>query len=117
MCRTESGGGRVRTHNDRALAGRSPAYEPSAAAGEQFADAERILADLPLVKRGADRDRDIQIALVHATFAVAATLGGSPTRRMRPERKRTARDPQDRERTAAINVERFASIEKGLSGP
>ena len=45
---------------------------PSAAAGEHFADAERLLAALPLVKRGADRDRDVQVALVHATLSVAA---------------------------------------------
>ena len=44
------------------------------AAGEHFADAERILAALPLVKRRAEPDRHIQIALVHATLAVAAGL-------------------------------------------
>jgi hypothetical protein len=50
---------------------------PSAAAGEHFADAERILAALPLVKRSADRNRHIQIALVHSVLAVAAgMLGG-----------------------------------------
>ena len=49
--------------------------QPSSAAGEHFADAERLLAALPLVKRGADRDRDVQVALVHATLAVA---GGGP---------------------------------------
>jgi len=48
--------------------------QPHTAAGEHFADAERILAALPLVKRGADRDRDVQVALVHATLSVAATL-------------------------------------------
>jgi hypothetical protein len=42
------------------------------AAGEHFADAERLLAALPLVKRGADRDRHVQVALVHAVLAVAA---------------------------------------------
>jgi hypothetical protein len=47
---------------------------PNTAAGEHFADAERILAALPLLKRGADRDRDVQVALVHATLSVAATL-------------------------------------------
>jgi hypothetical protein len=41
---------------------------------EHFADAERILAALPLVKRGVDRDRDIHIALVHATLSIAASL-------------------------------------------
>jgi hypothetical protein len=46
--------------------------QPPSAAGEHFADAKRILAALPLVKRGADRDRDVQVALVHATLAVAA---------------------------------------------
>jgi hypothetical protein len=47
---------------------------PNTASGEHFADAERLLAALLLVKRGADRDRDIQVALVHATLSVAATL-------------------------------------------
>ena len=47
---------------------------PNTAAGEHFADAERILAALPLVKRGADRDRDVQVALIHATLAIAAIL-------------------------------------------
>ena len=42
--------------------------QPPSTAGEHFADAERILAALPLVKRGADRDREVQIALVHATL-------------------------------------------------
>ena len=52
----------------------------SAAAGEHFADAERILAALPLVKRSAERDRHVQVALVHATLAVAAgVLGESRT--------------------------------------
>jgi hypothetical protein len=48
--------------------------QPTSAAGEHFADAERLLAALPLVKRGADRDRDVQVALVHATLAIAAIL-------------------------------------------
>jgi hypothetical protein len=48
--------------------------QPPGAAGENFADAERILAALPLVKRRADRDRHVQIALVHAALAIAATL-------------------------------------------
>jgi hypothetical protein len=48
---------------------------PSAAAGEHFADAERLLAALPLVKR-ADRDRHVQVALVYATLAVAAGVLG-----------------------------------------
>jgi hypothetical protein len=47
---------------------------PNTAAGEHFADAERILAALPLVKRGADRDRDVQIALVHPTLSIAASM-------------------------------------------
>jgi uncharacterized membrane protein YwaF len=47
--------------------------QPPSAAGEHFADAERILAALPLVKRG-ERDRHVQVALVHATLSVAATL-------------------------------------------
>jgi len=48
--------------------------QPPSAAGEHFADAERLLAALPLVKRGADRDRDVQIALVHATLSIAASM-------------------------------------------
>jgi hypothetical protein len=48
--------------------------QPPTAAGEHFVDAERILAALPLVKRRADRDRHIQVALTHATLAIAATL-------------------------------------------
>jgi hypothetical protein len=40
---------------------------PSAAAGEHFADAERALAALTLVKRG-ERDRQVQVALVHAVL-------------------------------------------------
>jgi len=43
--------------------------QPPSAAGDNFADAERIRAALPLVKRGADRDRHVQIALVHAALA------------------------------------------------
>jgi hypothetical protein len=53
---------------------------PNTAAGEHFADAERILAALPLVKRGADRDRHVQIALVHAALAIAAILAGEEDR-------------------------------------
>jgi hypothetical protein len=48
--------------------------QPPAAAGEHFADAERLLAALPLVKRRADRDRHVQIALVHAVLAIAAGI-------------------------------------------
>ena len=48
--------------------------QPPSAAGEHFADVERLLAALPLVKRGADRDRHVQVALVHATRAIAAIL-------------------------------------------
>jgi hypothetical protein len=48
--------------------------QPPTAAGEHFADAERILAALPLVKRGAERDRHIQIALVHAVLSIAAGI-------------------------------------------
>ena len=48
--------------------------QPPSAAGEHFADAERILAALPLVKRSADRDRHVQIALVHAVLAIAAGI-------------------------------------------
>ena len=53
------------------------------AAGEHFADAERILAALPLVKRRADRDRHVQVALVHATLAMAAILADEDNQRRR----------------------------------
>jgi hypothetical protein len=49
---------------------------PNTAAGEHFADAERLLAALPLVKRSAERDRQIQVALVHAALAIAAGVLG-----------------------------------------
>jgi hypothetical protein len=48
--------------------------QPPTAAGEHFADAKRILAALPLVKRGAERDRHIQVALVHAVLSISAQL-------------------------------------------
>jgi hypothetical protein len=55
--------------------------QPSgAAAGEHFADAERALAALPLVKRG-ERDRHVQVALVHAVLAVAAACSANGRRR------------------------------------
>ena len=47
---------------------------PNAAAGEHFADAEQILAALPLVKRQGERDRHIQVALVHAVLSIAAGI-------------------------------------------
>ena len=50
---------------------------PSAAAGEHFADAERALAALTLVKRG-ERDRQVQVALVHAVLAIAAGFTTNP---------------------------------------
>jgi hypothetical protein len=56
--------------------------QPPSAAGEHFADAERILAALPLVKRG-DRDRHVQVALVHATLAIAAILADEDRQRRR----------------------------------
>ena len=57
---------------------------PNTAAGEHFADAERILAALPLVKRSAERDRHVQVALVHATLAVAAGVLGEWQNREEP---------------------------------
>ena len=48
----------------------------SSAAEEHFADADRILAALPIVKRSADRDRRSR-PLVHATLAVAAGVLGA----------------------------------------
>ena len=57
---------------------------PSAAAGEPFADAERIVVALPLVKREADLDRHVQVALVHATLAVAAGVLGEWQNREEP---------------------------------
>ena len=66
-------------HNDRALTGNgvrpmNSTPQQLSAAGEHFADAERILAALPLIKRGADRDRQVQIALVHAVLAIVAGI-------------------------------------------
>ena len=59
---------------------------PSAGAGEHFADAEQIVVALPLVKRGADRDRHVQVRLVHATLAVAVgVLGEWPNREEPPD--------------------------------
>jgi len=49
----------------------------SSAAGEHFADAERILDALPIVSRSADGDRRVQIGFVHATLAVAAGVLGA----------------------------------------
>jgi hypothetical protein len=57
--------------------------QPSSAAGEHFADAERILAALPLVRRSGERDRHVQVALVHATLAIAAILVGEEDRSSR----------------------------------
>ena len=48
--------------------------QPPSAAGEHFADAERILAALPLVRRRAERDRHVEVALVHAMLSIGAQL-------------------------------------------
>jgi hypothetical protein len=63
----------------------------SNAAGEHFADAERILAALPIVKRSADRDRRVQITLVHATLAVAAGVLGATVADQEPPASCTPR--------------------------
>jgi hypothetical protein len=59
-----------------ALTGKEPGMHSTpqapSAAGEHFVDAEGILAALPLVKRSADRDRHVQVALVHAVRSIAA---------------------------------------------
>ena len=46
----------------------------SIAATAHFVEAERILVALPLVKRGAERDRHVQVALVHAVLSIAAGI-------------------------------------------
>jgi hypothetical protein len=46
----------------------------SPAAGEHFADAERILAALPLVKRRAERDRTSRSRSSTPTLAIAASF-------------------------------------------
>jgi hypothetical protein len=51
--------------------------QPPTAAGEHFADAERLLAALPLATKRGERDRDIAAAQVHATLSIAATLLGA----------------------------------------
>jgi hypothetical protein len=58
---------------------------PNTAASEHFADAERLLAALPLVKR-SERDRHIRVALVHAVLSIAATLLGTDGRTAEAER-------------------------------
>ena len=63
----------TRTHSPVHPAG--PGRQPGARQlSPAPAHAERLLAALPLVKRGAERDRHVQIALVHATIAVAANM-------------------------------------------
>jgi hypothetical protein len=59
--------------------------QPPTAAGEHFADAERILAALPLVKR-RERDRRVQIALVHATLSIAASMPSNVNNAVTQER-------------------------------
>jgi hypothetical protein len=49
---------------------------PNTAAGEHFGNAGRLIAALPLVRRRADRDRQVQVALVHATLTGAAGMLG-----------------------------------------
>jgi hypothetical protein len=52
--------------------------QPPSSAGEHFADVERILAALPIVKRNADRDRHVQMApSPTAILAVAAGMLGA----------------------------------------
>jgi hypothetical protein len=45
----------------------------SVAATGHFVEAERLLIAVPLAKKG-DQDRQIALALVHATLAIAASL-------------------------------------------
>jgi len=58
---------------------------PNTAAGEHFANAERLLAALPLAKR-SERNRHIRVALVHAVLSIAATLLGTDGRSAEAER-------------------------------
>ena len=97
----------MRQHNGRALTGNGvrPMHstpQPPTAAGEHLADAERTLAALPLVKRRAERDRHVQIALVHATLAIAASFtrnaeGVQPDVRRLDDTRRPVAIPRYRE--------------------
>ena len=55
----------------------------SIAATAHFVEAERILVALPLATKRGERDRHIQIALVHATLAIAAILADEDRQRRR----------------------------------
>jgi hypothetical protein len=48
--------------------------QPPSAAGEHFADAERLLAALPLATKRGERDHQMRLALVHAVLAIAAGI-------------------------------------------
>jgi hypothetical protein len=50
---------------------------PNAAAGEHFADAERILAALPLVKARAERDRHVPISRLGQNMYIPGGAGGA----------------------------------------
>jgi hypothetical protein len=64
--------------NDLVEAGFVPdSGAPSAAAGEHYAGAERLLAALLLARRGAERTAAYQPAQGHAAHAIAAVLLGS----------------------------------------
>jgi len=78
---------------------------PNTAAGEHFADAERLLAALPLVKRRADRDQHVQVALVHATSQLPRAFSErpSPTGRTTRSHPRTKRHPADSKRAERPN--------------
>jgi hypothetical protein len=78
-CHTEpenGGDGRcVRTANrglDREGARHAQHTASTQRRGRALRRCRRILAALPLVKRSADRDRHVQVALVHAVRSIAA---------------------------------------------
>jgi hypothetical protein len=54
-----------------------PTISPNAAAGEHYAEAERILHELPLIKNAPTATRRTQVALIHAALALAASLGAT----------------------------------------
>ncbi len=51
----------------------SSPHNESVAAAAHFIESERLLAALPLVSR-RDRDHHLQLALVNALLAIAATM-------------------------------------------
>jgi hypothetical protein len=52
----------------------------SVAAVGHFVESERILVSLPLATKRGERDQQLQLALVNAVLAIAATMLGDEPR-------------------------------------